>query len=99
MKVLIHKGGLSNVADAAAPANGYTADTVTPRLGYSRTLLFRAAILSLGAGAIHLAIIPDHLREYLPFGLFFILVGVAQVGAAIATILMPSRRLFAGVSV
>src|SRR5205823_6674224 len=36
-----------------------------------------------------------HLQEYLPFGLFFIIVGAAQVALAGAIVLMPSRKLFA----
>jgi hypothetical protein len=29
------------------------------------------ALLRLGAAAHHVAVVPEHLEEYLPFGLFF----------------------------
>jgi hypothetical protein len=55
-----------------------------------RLLLGAAAA---GAGVIHLAFAPEHLREYLPLGLGFLVAGVLQIawGAAIAT--RESRRL------
>ena len=40
---------------------------------------------------------PDHLREYLLFGIFFAVVGAAQLGAAVA-LLRPTRRLAVGVA-
>jgi hypothetical protein len=36
------------------------------------------------AGAIHLWVVPEHLGEALRLGLFFLVVGVAQVGLAVA---------------
>ena len=57
-----------------------------------------AAALTAGAGAIHLAVVPDHLREYLLFGIFFAVVGGAQLGAA-AALLRPTRPLVVGVAV
>jgi len=44
----------------------------------------RAAIFTLGAGAIHLTVMPQHFQEYPPFGVFFLLSGLAQVGLAAA---------------
>src|SRR5262249_58221736 len=44
----------------------------------------RAAIFTLGAGAIHLTVMPQHFQEYQPFGVFFLLSGLAQVGLAAA---------------
>ena len=61
---------------------------------YSRALLFPAALLTLGAAVIHSSVVADHLQEYLPFGLFFIVVGAAQVALAGAIVLMPGRKLF-----
>ncbi|HMA35487.1 MAG TPA: multicopper oxidase family protein [Chloroflexia bacterium] len=63
---------------------------------YAGPLLFRVALLTLGVAAIHFAVAPDHLDEYLPFGLFFIALGLAQVALAVATLWRPGRRLFAG---
>src|SRR5438270_2931617 len=77
-------------ADSDAPRGG------APPAGYSRALLYPSAILTLGAAAIHFAVAPAHLDEYLPFGLFFLALGVAQVALALATALRPARRLFIG---
>jgi len=63
--------------------------------GYNRALLYPVALLTLGAAVIHSSVVAHHLQEYLPFGLFFILVGAAQVALAGATLLMPGRKLFA----
>ena len=65
------------------------------RATYSRALRYPAAVLTLGAAVIHSSVVAHHLQEYLPFGLFFILVGAAQVALAGATLLMPSHKLFA----
>jgi potassium-transporting ATPase KdpC subunit len=59
-----------------------------------RVLVNAAALLLLGGAAIHVAVVPEHLEEYLPFGLFFIVVGAVQVAMAAAVLLRPSRRLF-----
>jgi hypothetical protein len=50
--------------------------------------------LSAGAGAIHLAVASDHFHEYVLYGVFFVVLGVAQtVWAALIAILGPSRYL------
>jgi FtsP/CotA-like multicopper oxidase with cupredoxin domain len=61
---------------------------------YRRGLLYPAALLTLGAAAIHFSVAPDHLREYLPFGLLFLLTGAIQVALAVALLWRPGRRLF-----
>jgi hypothetical protein len=48
------------------------------------------AILSIGAGVIHAAVVPEHLAEEWSFGAFFILVAVFQIAWAIAVVLRPS---------
>ena len=63
------------------------------RSRHSPVALASAALLTAGAGAIHLAVVPEHLAEYLPFGVFFLLVGFAQLVAAIAVVRRPGRRL------
>ena len=55
--------------------------------------LFAGAVSVAAAGAVHLAVVPEHLAEYLLFGLFFAVVGVGQLGAAVAVLLRPGRRL------
>src|SRR5262249_57169052 len=54
----------------------------------------RAAIFTLGAGAIHLTVMPQHLQEARAFGVFFLLAGLAQVSLAPA-LLFSTRRLMA----
>ena len=71
------------------------ATNVAPPADYSRTQRYRVAILTFGVAAIHFAVVPDHLDEYLPFGLFFIVLGFAQVALGLAAIIRPSQRLFA----
>ena len=51
------------------------------------------AALSLGAAAIHFAVIPDHLEEWWAFGLFFAVLGWFQAVWPIAYLARPSRRL------
>jgi len=67
--------------------------------GRSASRLYSAALLTLGAAAIHFAVAPEHLTEYLPYGIFFISLGVAQVVLAIAVVASPSRRLFIAAAV
>ncbi len=55
--------------------------------------LMTAAMLTLGAAFIHLAVAPAHLREYLPFGVFFLAVGCAQIVLAVEVVSRPTRRL------
>src|SRR5438105_15227647 len=55
--------------------------------------LCSAALLTLGAGFIHLVVAPEHLREYIPFGVFFLAVGSAQIVLAIELIIRPTRKL------
>jgi FtsP/CotA-like multicopper oxidase with cupredoxin domain len=56
---------------------------------------YSAALLTLGAAAIHFAVAPEHISEYLLYGIFFILLGAAQVALAVALVVAPSRRLYA----
>jgi len=51
-------------------------------------------MLTLGAAAIHLSVAPDHLKEYVPFGVLFIAVGIAQAALGLAAWRRPSRRVF-----
>jgi hypothetical protein len=49
------------------------------------------AALSVGAAAIHFAVIPDHLEEWWAFGLFFAVLGWFQAVWPIAYLGRPSR--------
>jgi hypothetical protein len=51
------------------------------------------ALASAGAGAIHLAVLPEHAREWWLFGLFFLGTGVLQPVWALLILLRPSPRL------
>jgi hypothetical protein len=51
------------------------------------------ALLVLTAAAIHFAVVPEHLDEYVPFGLFFVAAGLAQLVLAAAILTTPLRGL------
>jgi FtsP/CotA-like multicopper oxidase with cupredoxin domain len=55
--------------------------------------IYSAALFTLAAGLIHLAVAPEHLREYVPFGVFFLVVGSAQIVLAVELASRPTRRL------
>src|SRR5262252_7914208 len=55
--------------------------------------VYSAALFTLAAGLIHLAVAPEHLREYVAFGIFFIAVGSAQIVLAVELASRPTRRL------
>jgi hypothetical protein len=52
------------------------------------------ALLSAGAGIIHLAVLGPHLREFWLFGVFFAVVALAQLAWALLVMRWPSRRLW-----
>src|SRR5438552_1014673 len=54
-----------------------------------------AAVFLLGAAAIHLAVAPAHLREYRPFGVFFLAVALLQGLLAAALLGNPRPRRLA----
>jgi hypothetical protein len=45
-----------------------------------------ASFASLGAGLIHLAVVQEHLAEWWLYGVFFAVVGAAQIGWAVAAL-------------
>ena len=49
-----------------------------------------AAFLSVGAGAIHVALAPEHLDHWWVFGLFFLAVGAFQLAFAAAVLWRPT---------
>jgi hypothetical protein len=56
-------------------------------------LVLVAASCSVGAAGIHFAVIPEHLAEYRPFGLFFVAIAVLQALWAILALRYPRRSL------
>ncbi len=59
-------------------------------------LRIAAACFLLGPAAIHFAVAPEHLRSYPPYGVFFLVTGVAQAGLAALILLRPSSSLLLG---
>lgn len=55
-----------------------------------------AAAFLLGSAAIHLAVAPEHLREYLLYGVLFVTVGLAEAVLAVLILLRPSSGLMLG---
>jgi FtsP/CotA-like multicopper oxidase with cupredoxin domain len=55
--------------------------------------VYSAVLLTLGSALIHLAVAPEHLREWLPFGVFFLAIGSAQIVLAVNLLTRPTRRL------
>ena len=72
-----------NPSLAARPTPEIAAAAAAPRL----------AVLSLGAAAIHFAVIPDHLAEWWAFGLFFAALGWFQALWAVAYLIRPTAGL------
>lgn len=56
--------------------------------------LFAAVLCTASAAVVHFAVVPQHLHEYLPFGIFFIVVGLLQIALAVLMLVAPGRRLF-----
>ena len=56
---------------------------------------YAAVLLTLAAAVIHLTVAPEHLEEFVPYGVFFIILGLAQVALAVALVAAPSRKLYA----
>lgn len=74
---------------AERPTTTVVAQPLTNR-ALVRVLLAAAAF---GAGVIHLAFAPEHLEEYLPLGIGFILSGVLQILWGLVLSVRESRRL------
>lgn len=51
------------------------------------------AAAAAGAGAIHLAFAPEHLAEYRPLGIGFLVAGLLQIGWGLAVTVRDSSRL------
>jgi FtsP/CotA-like multicopper oxidase with cupredoxin domain len=88
-----------DTAGVEAEPSGMSTDLLTvhtvPPLPRRRgpVALLSAALLLAGAGAVHLAVAPEHLQEYVPFGIFFAVVGLAQLTAGAVVLARPGRRL------
>jgi len=66
----------------------------TGRARFDRNALVSvAAVLSLIAGYIHLLVVPEHIKEWWGYGVFFLAVAAAQVIYAGAILFRPRRAL------
>src|SRR5215471_6060959 len=90
-----------SVLEAVAPQTSTLIAEKTPAAPVQRFTVrsYSAALLILGAAAIHFAVAPEHFEEYLPYGLFFAGLGLTQLGLAVVLLTAPSRRLYAIASV
>ena len=52
------------------------------------------ALLSAGAGILHLAVLGPHLRKFWLFGVFFAVAALGQLGWALLVMMRPSRRVW-----
>ena len=57
-------------------------------------LRFAVAVAAAGAAAIHFAVIDQHLAEYWLFGVFFVVVALAQLGWVVAVVSNPTRMVY-----
>jgi hypothetical protein len=63
-----------------------------------RVLGIAAAAALVAAGVIHLAFAPTHFDEYVPFGVFFVVVGLAQLAAAPFLLRTSSRATWLAIA-
>jgi hypothetical protein len=87
------------VAAAVALALVPLAAAVAARAGVARAstsgglILFGAAALSVGAAAIHIAVANSHFEQYVPYGVFFVASGAAQLLWPLLVVFRPVRPL------
>src|SRR5215472_5601762 len=86
-----------SVLEAVAPQTSTPIAEKTPAAAVKRFTVrsYSAALLILGAAAIHFAVAPEHFEEYLPYGLLFAGLGLTQLCLALAVLIAPGRRLYA----
>jgi hypothetical protein len=73
-----------------APPSPDPVDGASPAREWSMPAMVLLAVLSVSAGAVHLAMVPAHASEWLPFGLAFAATGWLQIGLAIAFVARPT---------
>jgi hypothetical protein len=81
-------------ADADAPVQGATADRLPEAVDFGRTVAVALALLSVGAGMLHLTAAGDH-RDHLHILAFFIAIGTFQLAWAARLAWRPSNRVLA----
>ncbi|HNS00988.1 MAG TPA: hypothetical protein PKM78_01240 [Anaerolineae bacterium] len=70
-----------------------------PTMTRSKAWLYAAAGLSVAAGLLHLLVMPEHFEEWPGYGLFFLIVALAQLVYAVLLLRRPASRtlLVAGI--
>lgn len=70
---------------------------MTTRSGLGRADVARcwAGFASLGAGLVHLAVVQEHLQEWWLYGVFFAVIGAAQILWALAALALDRAPLLA----
>lgn len=69
--------------------------TLAARDDRARMWLYAAAVLSAVAGLLHLLVMPEHLAEWFGYGLFFLVVALAQLAYTVLLLRWPpSPTLF-----
>src|SRR5579859_1165298 len=74
------------------------AGTCRQRKTFAGVRLYSAALLTVGSALIHLAVAPEHLREWLPFGVFFVVIGSLQIILAVNLVTRPERKVAATIA-
>ncbi len=77
-----------------ALAGGRDANPETYSVTGVRWIRYGAATLSLAAGVAHLSSMPEHYAEWWGYGVFFLVVGLAQVLLSDGLLYRPRQRLF-----
>ena len=62
-----------------------------PRLAATSPVLLVLTWASVQAGLVHFAVVPQHFEEFWLYGLFFIVVGLAQIASVYLVIKLPLR--------
>lgn len=80
-----------------SPASiGVKREGVEALRGRALGLRVAAAAFLLGPAALHVAVAPEHLREYVIYGVLFVMVGLAEAALAVLILLRPSSGLLLG---
>ena len=58
------------------------------------SVVWAAALASMGAGVVHAAVCPDHFREATLYGEFFLGAAAAQICWSVVALLHPTRNLW-----
>ena len=86
-----HSGSLIDLARTRAATALAESDAISEPL--ARRHLGLVAVACVVAGSVHAFVGPEHFREGLRFGLFFVVLCTAQFAMAVGVLIRPSARL------